>query len=266
MDGSTSRPERVLTGLPTPQLISIDHAVRWIATGQRPLSLDQRKAVNDIVDITNSGVGSPLYNDARVDFLLSLANGLLSATSLPWFFDRRNSGFNPDYKLMPKEWNSFFAPYTSKLEASPNGLIELEAPITIPEKLWRNKYVSWTSNAISFRGRDMQCILFDISVDFNDLKLVFSRGDEVIEKPKTTRLHTKEHESLLKLLIGISVEQYGYDPTEKRSQVPKNISDDLAHLGIQMDNGTILKFLRMASEYMPPNFSGDELRTKSDKR
>lgn len=68
-----------------------------------------------------------------------------------------------------------------------------------------------------------------------------------IEKP----LKTRERETLLKMIIGMAVDFYGYDPKASKSTVPKEISDNLDLLGISVSDDTIRKWLREAAEYLP---------------
>jgi hypothetical protein len=71
-----------------------------------------------------------------------------------------------------------------------------------------------------------------------------------INEPKP--LKTRERESFLKLIVGMAVEQYGYDPKSKRNEATAHIRSDLENCGISMDDETILKKLREASELLPP--------------
>jgi hypothetical protein len=72
--------------------------------------------------------------------------------------------------------------------------------------------------------------------------------DEEVEK----LLGTRERESLLKLVIGMAVGGYGYDHAAKRSEQPASIADDLSRLGIGLDVDTVRKWLKQASELLPP--------------
>lgn len=62
---------------------------------------------------------------------------------------------------------------------------------------------------------------------------------------------TRQRETLLRILIGIAVEQYGYDPKKGRNSAPKQISDDLALHGISLSDDTIRKYLNEASDLLP---------------
>lgn len=65
-------------------------------------------------------------------------------------------------------------------------------------------------------------------------------------------LRTRERDTFLKLIIGMAVEQYGFDPKSKRNEATGNIQSDLESCGLSMDADTILKKLREASDLLPP--------------
>ena len=64
-------------------------------------------------------------------------------------------------------------------------------------------------------------------------------------KPKT--LQSKERETLLKLIVGMALGGYGYDPLARKSATVKEIFDDLALRGIALDQDTIRNKLKEAS-------------------
>jgi hypothetical protein len=65
-------------------------------------------------------------------------------------------------------------------------------------------------------------------------------------------LGQRERESLLKLVIGVVIDAYGYDPHASRSPVTREISDILARRGIALDEDTVRKYLQEAKELLPP--------------
>jgi len=65
-------------------------------------------------------------------------------------------------------------------------------------------------------------------------------------------LGTRERDSLLKLVIGMAVGGYGYDPDASRSEQPSDIATDLATNGVALDVDTVRKWLKQASELLPP--------------
>jgi hypothetical protein len=70
------------------------------------------------------------------------------------------------------------------------------------------------------------------------------------EKP----LLTRERETLLKLVIGMAISGYSYQPKEKRNSAVQEIADDLHLSGIGLDPDTVRKWLKMASELLPADY------------
>jgi hypothetical protein len=64
-------------------------------------------------------------------------------------------------------------------------------------------------------------------------------------------LGTRERESLLKLIIGMAVGGYGYNPTAPRSEQPSEIASDLATSGVSLDVDTVRKWLKEAAGLLP---------------
>jgi len=69
--------------------------------------------------------------------------------------------------------------------------------------------------------------------------------------PSERGLGARERASLLKLVIGMAVGGYGYDPLAARGTTAKEISSDLALKGIGLDEDTVRKYLREAAEMLP---------------
>ncbi len=66
-------------------------------------------------------------------------------------------------------------------------------------------------------------------------------------------LQDRERGSLLKLIIGMAIDSYGYDPKSSRSTTAKEIAYDLVRTGLTLDEDTIRKYLQMAREVLPPD-------------
>lgn len=69
-----------------------------------------------------------------------------------------------------------------------------------------------------------------------------------LEKP----LGTREKDTLLKILIGMAMKGYGFDPAAARSQTPKEITDDMAKLGLIVTDDTVRKYLKQAADTVLP--------------
>lgn len=57
---------------------------------------------------------------------------------------------------------------------------------------------------------------------------------------------------MLKLVIGMAIDGYGYDPKASRSPIPKQIAGHLLQHGIRMDDDTVRKWLNQAKENYSP--------------
>jgi hypothetical protein len=62
----------------------------------------------------------------------------------------------------------------------------------------------------------------------------------------------RERDSLLKLVIGMAVAAYVYDPKVARSDKPTEIAGDLERAGVPLDVDTVRKWLRQAADLLPP--------------
>jgi hypothetical protein len=67
------------------------------------------------------------------------------------------------------------------------------------------------------------------------------------EKP----LLTRERDTVLKLLIGMAVQRYGFDARAKRGTAVSEIVNDLDSLGISLDPKTVRKWLNEAADLLP---------------
>lgn len=72
---------------------------------------------------------------------------------------------------------------------------------------------------------------------------------ERAQKPKP--LLTREKETLLKIIIGMAIDAYGYDPRATRSPFPKELEGILGGLDISVSDDTIRDKLKEAMELLP---------------
>ena len=122
-------------------------------------------------------------------------------------------------------------------------------------------------------GRDQSETLDDIFVhcdalvaQINDLNGECTRLRGELEALKSQRaipaeakpLSTRERDSLLKLVIGMAVNGYGFQPRAARSPVPSDVAGDLEQLGIGLDVDTVRKYLKEGAELLPPDAVGKD--------
>jgi hypothetical protein len=92
---------------------------------------------------------------------------------------------------------------------------------------------------------DLQQQLADAEANAASAESGISR--DPLEKP----LGTRERESLLKLIIGMALGGYGYDPIAGRSEQPAQIATDLATAGVPLDVDTVRKWLKQGADLLP---------------
>jgi len=60
-----------------------------------------------------------------------------------------------------------------------------------------------------------------------------------------------ERDSMLKLVVGMAVAGYKYDPNLKKNSAVADIEADLAKLGLPLTDDTIRKYIKEGIEYLP---------------
>jgi hypothetical protein len=76
--------------------------------------------------------------------------------------------------------------------------------------------------------------------------------EQVLDSRTEKPLGTRERDTMLKIIIGMAVKGYSYDPGASRSTVPKEVADDLAALGVGVSDDTVRKYLKEAAESVLP--------------
>ena len=67
----------------------------------------------------------------------------------------------------------------------------------------------------------------------------------------------REISSMSKLLTAIAITEYGYDPDELRSPIPREIQEIADRLGLSVSQDTIRKYLRTGAKHLPKNWKPD---------
>lgn len=107
------------------------------------------------------------------------------------------------------------------------------------------------------------------SIDFIEWfqRMEFDVSEDLVEhvirfqsiKPKPTilledNLSEREKQTLLKLIATMAVRGYRFDPNAKRNEATSDIKGDLELLGFNLDDKTILKWLRAATELIDKDY------------
>lgn len=64
----------------------------------------------------------------------------------------------------------------------------------------------------------------------------------------------RERASMVKLIAAMAIDAYGFDPTEKRNEIPNEIEGIADRLGLNLTSKTIRKYLREGSERLPEDW------------
>lgn len=79
-----------------------------------------------------------------------------------------------------------------------------------------------------------------------------ARLSQPSKPPQEKSLSARERDSLLKMILGIAMEQYSHDPYASRTKTAKDIAEDMELHGLTMDQDTIRKYLAEARDRFLP--------------
>ena len=68
---------------------------------------------------------------------------------------------------------------------------------------------------------------------------------------KKKDLSTRERSTVKRLIIGLAIHGYTYNPKADRNSATKEIADDLERSGIALDVDTVRKWLKESAEELP---------------
>lgn len=109
----------------------------------------------------------------------------------------------------------------------------------------------------TFTPKEISCRRNDIDVlinKLNDLSLSFVDTNPLtgeLERGEVDELSTSERKSLYKMILGMAIEKYGYDPNGRNKSTGENngsIFADLAKHGLSVNADTIRNHLKAAAE------------------
>jgi hypothetical protein len=87
----------------------------------------------------------------------------------------------------------------------------------------------------------------------DELKVAVEAREPQSNEPR--EVSAKERTSLLRMIIGMAIGRYAYSPTKAKNDAPKRIANDLAKVGLSLDDDTIRKWLREAAELLPQDWN-----------
>lgn len=125
----------------------------------------------------------------------------------------------------------------------------MDNEIKVSEKVWN--FVQVTRSKITpSKLQEIQDL--DTVKLFYENQTLKQKLNTYTERGKAKKpLHTKERESLLKMVIGMAMKGYAYDPKKTRNSSIPEIANDLELLGITLDQDTVRKWINEAKEHLP---------------
>lgn len=234
----------------TPKSTSLAHAVRWIVSSERFLAVDDAKAVGDTPDLDASR-----FEQSKRNLLLALREGLVKSTAVFEVFDPTYLVHHPDRKDRQTLWDEFLAQFSSELDSS--NFQQISDDFSVPKHLWINRNVDWSHNGLKYLGGAVRGVFREIKIDTEDLQRQFSNDLETrhqagqIAPPGVGNLKLSEKQSVLRLVAGMAIQGYKYDPSSNRNECITEIQSDLDFLGIGLDAKTIRKWLKEATAILP---------------
>lgn len=90
------------------------------------------------------------------------------------------------------------------------------------------------------------CSKFDLSLKKGESTA--PPNENIYHAKRSESAMTKEINTLLKILLGVAITSYKYDPKSPKNPATAEIVNDLALAGISIDPGTVLKHLKAAAQ------------------
>ena len=128
--------------------------------------------------------------------------------------------------------------YITRLAKS--GLLKLESK---PVEVFDDNSCDWINTTHEFvTMREVLRFEKEHGITVNDD--MYDPNTHATESPKTAT-------SLLKLVIAMAIDGYGYDPEQRKSPVTKEIVEATQKAGIPLDSDTVRKYLKAGAELLP---------------
>jgi hypothetical protein len=96
-------------------------------------------------------------------------------------------------------------------------------------------------------------VAFDAHPDFVRLLRLYHAGGKqpTSQAGSGLKADKREIDKIALLFTAMAMELYGYQPKASRSQVPKEIADRAASLGLSVTDDTVRKYLKLGASFLP---------------
>lgn len=167
----------------------------------------------------------------------------------PWGAWVKRSTDDYTYALAyePKHWVYLqephqTAPFDCRFELAAD-MRDADKDDSVTFALWYELKSPMTLEAVA---RDAVFLLKEV-IDYED-----KHGQEKSLQAESKEPTTRERNTLLKLVIGMAIKGYAFDPNASKSAATSEIANDLAEVGVSVTDETILKYLREATRVVLP--------------
>ena len=113
---------------------------------------------------------------------------------------------------------------------------------------------------ISQAGKSIDFVTWFERMEFNNSDELIDKVQHFQDEPKTIsarqslNLSDQQKQTLLKIVAAMAVRGTSFDPSKPRNQATTDIRSDLELLGLQLDDKTILKWLRAATDLIDRDY------------
>ena len=133
-------------------------------------------------------------------------------------------------------------------------LLRAQEAKELPVLISPAEFIAWAEQTGVALPQEMVDAVRMSGARIEDRRSLASKRDELREEVKRLKeeaarekpLSTRERETYQKIILGMAIEQYGFNPTAGRSPIPKQIADDLATFGISVSDDTVRQKLKDA--------------------
>lgn len=162
---------------------------------------------------------------------------LLSSGLDPRFAPK--SGIEPHLDHVP-QWDKVRRTYLLLRKARlPSGVTSVVGPV---------EFIEWADITGVAVPQELRVAVNEYEVTWN--ANFGGRGRE--ERKRRPETEEREKNTLLKLVAGMAIRGYKFDPKASRSSVPREIADDVRSLGLEINDDTVRKWLHQASDLVEP--------------
>lgn len=219
----------------------------------------------------DEGVALSLDRDPRIVSWKSISAHVEVSPLAAMFADRRNIAMRAVSagQLWQTTPAGVFLAWAGRMNLSvPEGLVAAVTALGVQIDDWKSRYdqaeavVETVGNELrnaNARLVERDSTIADMSITIEGLRAHVADLEQTLNAKPERSLSAKERESLLKLVIGMAVKGYGYDPRASRSSTAKEIAGDLALQDIPLDEDTVRKYLAEAKDLL---LSGETEQTR----